>query len=167
MDYFAQFPIVEYNGLDLVDITRRVVFFTSFASSDFISSDYHIQDGETPQSIAQDFYGDPKLDWTILSCNNMLNPFYDWPMNVEQMNAWLSDTFINPDGVYLYVLPDGRQFFVDQASYLQSIGLLSTAAIYTIRDYQEAINDAKRKIRVIQPSQMSSVLNKYKNFLTQ
>lgn len=170
MKHFASFPTVEYTvagqTTDLVDITRRVQFLFPIAQNDFLASDYQIKDGETPQSLAYDFYGDATLDWIILNSNNMVNPFYDWPLGVNELNNWLTDQFGNPDVVYLYTLPDGRQFFQTQQNNLQSSGLLTLATPYTYRDYYGAINEAKRTIRVIQPNQISTILNQFNSLIS-
>ena len=46
---------------------------------------YAIVDGERPDTLADDAYGDPFFDWVILLTNNMVNAQYDWPMTNREI----------------------------------------------------------------------------------
>ena len=38
-----------------------------------------IEDGDTPDSIALEYYGDPFLDWVVLLTNNIVDKNEQWP----------------------------------------------------------------------------------------
>ena len=41
---------------------------------------YMINGDERPEQIAEKYYGDPELDWTILLANNITNINNEWPL---------------------------------------------------------------------------------------
>jgi hypothetical protein len=48
---------------------------------------YHpftILDGETPQKIAYDYYGSTEYTWVIFLVNNIIDPYYEWPLNTTE-----------------------------------------------------------------------------------
>jgi hypothetical protein len=97
--FFRPYPTISYRipgtkkSIPVTDITRR------FAVSDFIRNakvtfdEYHIQDGERPDIVANDYYDDPTLDWLILLTNEIQDPYYEWPLSYEQFNAYLKQKY--------------------------------------------------------------------------
>ncbi len=68
------------------DIFSNVVYFNKYA----------IKDGERPDTLAKDFYGNQFYDWVILITNNMVNAQYDWPMNNYELYKILEQEFDDP-----------------------------------------------------------------------
>lgn len=159
--YFRHFRTIEYAGFDVKDITQRVAFFEEISKNDFRSSDYIVKDGETPESLAQDFYDNPELFWVILAMNGMINPFTDWVLDTNQFESYLRRKYDNPDAVKEWVLPDGRRFPADPTLGLNLTGLQSQGIPITFRHYEELMNEAKRRIRVVRPEMMSKVLEQF------
>ena len=64
----------------MTDITKRVrikdYIKRSYVNFDF----YDVKSGETPEYIANEFYGDSELHWIVMYANYMTNPLYDWPL---------------------------------------------------------------------------------------
>ena len=42
---------------------------------------YTVTDSDRPDLIAEKIYGDADYDWIILLANNIINPYFDWPMS--------------------------------------------------------------------------------------
>jgi hypothetical protein len=183
MSYFQYFPTTLYtaqngNVYDIVDITKRIAFFERYRQNDQYTSDYLVQEGESPQSLAQDFYNDPELDWVLLSLNKVIDPFYDWVMSSNVFEEYLDNkypigsTYIGgPDTNYLWVLPDGRFFPYNQngpdtqvgnSVDLDATGLSNFAFRITYRQYENDKNEARRMIRVVQPTLVSSIVTEFK-----
>ena len=82
--YFSNIPNIRYRN-NLSDSNSRANFITvknlflrakiqERVNSDitFLQS-YTIDEGARPDTVAEDIYGDPKLDWVILTVANIIN----------------------------------------------------------------------------------------------
>jgi hypothetical protein len=43
--------------------------------------EYAIQEGDTPEIIAEKYYEDPYRYWVVLLSNEILDPLWDWPLD--------------------------------------------------------------------------------------
>ena len=84
--YFAQFPLIFYdikgNGKFkfATNLLRRVGMRTKVVQNLSLYDTYDVMEGETPESIADDVYGDAELHWIICLANDIIDRFHDWPM---------------------------------------------------------------------------------------
>jgi len=100
MKYFENFPRLIYtfdknveNQQVVVDILSRSTFLREIRDNTNIAYDYLIQDSDTPEVIAHKIYGDSYRSWIILLYNQILNPFYDWPMNGEVLDSFVINKY--------------------------------------------------------------------------
>lgn len=100
MKYFENFPKLVYtfdknteNKQLVVDILARSNFLREVANNTNIAYEYQIQDSDTPEIIAHKIYGDPYRNWIILLFNQILNPFYDWPMKNEVLDSFIINKY--------------------------------------------------------------------------
>jgi hypothetical protein len=54
---------------------------------------YFITEDERPEQIAEKIYGDPELDWVILTTNNIINLENEWPLNLDNFNKYMLDKY--------------------------------------------------------------------------
>ena len=87
--YFSQFPKIFYdfpqdlsstNLQILTDITTNVRVRKEVLENITIYDEYDIQEGETPEIIAERVYGDPELHWVIMLANQRYDYLEDFPM---------------------------------------------------------------------------------------
>lgn len=116
MSYFSNFPITsivrDANELTVVqarNILVRAKFSNYIKNNDSLFDDYLISDGEKPETLAYQVYGRSDLHWIILLFNEMINPYYDWPLSQRELDSqlnykypgiavYVSDTFVYSDG---------------------------------------------------------------------
>jgi len=55
--YFQNFPVIEYQGKKVRDITRRNGFLKSVQTNPYLFLPYTIKDNERPEDVAQFYYG--------------------------------------------------------------------------------------------------------------
>jgi hypothetical protein len=79
---------ITYDGIVVTDIFKRFKFLESFKDDLRFYQEYYIQDNETPEQVAWKFYQDTSWWWLILLFNNILDPFFDWPLSYLQLEAW-------------------------------------------------------------------------------
>jgi len=58
---------------------------------------YFITENERPEQIAEKIYGDPELDWVILTTNNIINLQDQWPLNLDNFNKYMLDKYGSED----------------------------------------------------------------------
>lgn len=100
MKYFESFPKLIYslddNNLNrqaVTDIFARSNFLREIANNVDIAYDYIVKDSDTPEIIAHKIYGDPYRSWIILLFNQIVNPYYDWPMKNEVLDSYITNKY--------------------------------------------------------------------------
>lgn len=166
--YFDNLPNTLYSFDDTQIITLKHIFrrfdFIDSVKSNIKSFDtYKIGEGETPDMIAYKFYKDPQLYWIILVFNDIIDPFGQWPMNHQDLVRYATDKY-GAANVYTnahWVNAKGQS--VDPNYYL---GVLGTDGVYvqdmiplTNFDYEEMINDSKRKIYIPKEQYINRVIS--------
>lgn len=100
--YFNFFPTTIYNisqnstDVDVVtNLTSRFGFEQSFKDNTSIFYEYDIQDGDTPEIIADKMYNDPEKHWVILNFNDIVDPQYDWPLEQRTLIKFIDEKYKN------------------------------------------------------------------------
>lgn len=91
--YFTNFPLTEYKGKQIRNITNRSKIRDDILSNPFIFLPYTVSDGEKPETVAQLYYGSVDDTWLVLLANNMTDPYYDWPMTDEEFDQYFIDKY--------------------------------------------------------------------------
>ena len=58
---------------------------------------YIVTQDERPDQIAEKLYGDPELDWIILTSNNIINLQDQWPLNLDSFNKYMLEKYGSQD----------------------------------------------------------------------
>lgn len=97
--FFDQFPRVLYdinksnnrpsNHQLPVNIMVRVRVLVEKLDQVFHYYGHTIREDETPEILAENFYGDPEAHWLILLTNNITDPQYDWPLNSRSFDNYI------------------------------------------------------------------------------
>ena len=81
--YFKNFPNIEYRfntrGIEMVDIFRSVKFTKATLDSVELFETFSLNDGDTPEKIADQVYKDVRLYWLILLANDIIDINTEWP----------------------------------------------------------------------------------------
>ena len=101
--YFDKFPTTPYNinydsnntnSYDMpVNIMVRVGVLINTLERVFHYYDYVIKEGETPEILADKFYGDSEAHWLILLTNNIVDPQYGWVLHYDAFNKYIVDKY--------------------------------------------------------------------------
>lgn len=98
MKYFQQFPTIKVpdnngNLVNVVNIMERTEIVPNLLNNALLFYAYDIKDGDTPDIIAQKYYGDGYRYWMTLFGSQVLDPIGDWPMTPNLFNNYLVDKY--------------------------------------------------------------------------
>ena len=172
MSYFNRFPMMVYDMKNngnyklLPDILRRVKQRNVSASGQFIFDTYDVVNGESPETVAYKWFGDAQLHWVILMTNNVLDRYYDWPMNSVQLQEFLEDKYDNPDGIHHYEITksSGRTTGQGPNDYSHLVEVTSdtdNASSVSNREYEERLQDKYRSIKLLNQRFLSDFLEEF------
>jgi hypothetical protein len=96
--YFNFFPQTYYtsdsSNVDVVkNITARFNFEQNFKNNTAVSYEYNVQDSDTPEIIADKFYGDSERHWIVLMFNDITDPQFDWPMDYRTLISFIDNKY--------------------------------------------------------------------------
>jgi hypothetical protein len=176
MSYFSKFPSMVYDMKNdgnfklLPDILRRVKQRNAIKSGQFIFDNYDVKDGEKPEDVAYKWFGDAELHWVILMTNNVIDRYYDWPMNQVQFQAFIEDKYSNPDGIRHYEITKDSGRTTGQGpndySYLVEVNSDTVnATSISNREYEEREQDKKRSIRLLNQTYLNDFIAEFDNLI--
>lgn len=112
--YFQKFPQTVYtldnrSSVQIVtNITLRMKISDEIANN-FSGYDlYDIIDGETPESLAFQFYGDANLHWIILHANEILDPRFDWVLSTNDLYQYALNKYDRVNGIHHFEDSNGN-----------------------------------------------------------
>lgn len=102
MSYFDKLPKIKYDvNHSLVnqkyETVTNIFFRLRFIQEVINNIDSYfvaeIEDGETPEIIAEKVYGDAGAAWMITVANNIIDPQWEWPLTYDQFNKYVSGKY--------------------------------------------------------------------------
>ena len=151
------------------DIFQNVSFFTK----------YKITGDKRPDNVAFDFYEDSNLDWLVLTCNNIINVYSEWPLQQIDFDRFLLEKYGTYDNIFSGVhhyettevkdsnrvvmmksgLKTGETFAFNYTDTRSDtlVELANISVPVTNYEYEIEIEDAKRNIFLLKPQYLSVV----------
>jgi len=96
--YFQDFPIITYQGRRVRDISRRASFIRAVSNNPYVYYSYTVKDGERAEDIALEYYGSVDYVWLVYMANNIIDPYYEWPMDAQTFNDYLVSKYTEQSG---------------------------------------------------------------------
>tara|TARA_A100001388_G_scaffold27822_1_gene17953 strand:- start:93 stop:791 length:699 start_codon:yes stop_codon:yes gene_type:complete len=104
MAYFQELPNIAHTSLLPVrnKIEDRIIVKNLFKRSKLRTdvdqaitafNYYYVEDQQRPDILAQELYGDSELDWVILISNNITNVRNQWPLNHNDLQAYMLEKY--------------------------------------------------------------------------
>ena len=104
MGYFNELPNLQIlnrtknkisndETLEIKNLFKRAKLREDIGSVSSAFEYYMITEDERPDQVAQKVYGDPELDWVILTSNNITNIQDEWPLNLDSFNKYMLDKY--------------------------------------------------------------------------
>ena len=171
MSYFDMFPKVFYDSKGngnysvMTNLLRRVKLVDE-AKLNIVDFDYYdVKDGETPEMIAHTYYGDVNLHWTILTVNNVVDYYEDWPMSVQRFEEFVKEKYENPQAIHHYEITQTS----GDTTVTIDVGMNTTeypsATAISNYQYEDSLQEKKRQIRLIQPRYVNEFVKEFESKL--
>jgi len=98
--YFNYYPKTFYtsnnevNGVEAVtNIIARFAFDSQLKENSSAFYPYQIQDSDTPEIIADKYYGNVEYHWVVLLFNNIIDPQFDWPLKSDTLIDYIDKKY--------------------------------------------------------------------------
>lgn len=160
---FRNFPQIGYvvDGRILVatDIFRRVKL-NQLAVNELLLVDYTIEAGQKPEDVADVLYDDPKLFWTILLVNDIVDPYNEWYYSPEDLRALVDQKYGvgNSGNTHHWITLDNPLVCVEYDSAKLAAGEIKEVSHLEHEEYE---NDARQNISVINPKFIQDFLTEF------
>jgi hypothetical protein len=156
-------PKVQHSGVTLSNLLNKVGVIQQHLDKYTVYYPYSVKDGERPDTIAHDYYGNSEYAWLVMVVNQIIDPYLQWPLDDRTLMKyirqkygmlWETKTLIayyhytgigsdDPDIGYINHKLTEQSYLalpVEQQS--------GWTPVYVYEDEIE-INDAKRQIKLI------------------
>ena len=98
--YFNYFPKTFYtsnndvNGVEAItNIIARFAFDSQLKENTSAFYPYQVQDSDTPEIIADKYYGNVEYHWVVLLFNNIIDPQFDWPLKSDTLIDYIDKKY--------------------------------------------------------------------------
>jgi len=102
-NYFSQLPDFEYvsrlpdsrisDYIPVKNLFMRGKLREDIFQDASVFTKYKIKGDDRPDNVAYEVYGDANLDWLVLTCNNILNVYNEWPMTQINFENYLLEKY--------------------------------------------------------------------------
>ena len=198
-NYFNRLPNLEYPSLlktrrtnrDTIrvkNLFRRVKIREDLFSNLTEFDKYEIHGDDRPDTVAEEIYGNPNLDWVILMSNNIIDLKNEWPMTQYDLNTYLNEKYTQQqlvdihhyetlqfkDGKGRLIVPDGQVVdenwsleYFDGTHLRNTDGILAGRPVRSVSffEYEIKKNDEKRNINILKREVLSMFMKDFNRIM--
>lgn len=192
MGYFRELPNLRYpsflpektSSLDYTlvkNLFRRVKVRNDLYKNFVIFQKYEIPEGTRPDTVAEDLYGTPNLDWVVLTTAGIINVRNEWPLSNRDLYNYVEKKYGNSlnstrffettevkDSNGRLTLPKGK--IVDSNFTIPNptnpSATLNPVVGISNFIYETRINDEKRNINVLRQEYITEFLDDMREIMT-
>lgn len=190
-DYFKYFPNIEYpvkllksgktESITIKDYFHLLLPRDDIFKEETLYEQYFVKNGQRPDQISYNLYGDEQYYWVILQINEITDYYSQWPLSQYELDEYILKKYGSDsaaDEVRHYetqkvvdregdqLLPSGLKVSKDyKFTYKEDSGVLKIvdSVPVTNRKYEYTLNEEKSEIFVLQ----SKFVGQYKREIKQ
>jgi len=181
--FFKAMPKISYKTGDKTILTKdifRRVGLDRKKNNKLAVNSYYIKDGETPDMLANNFYGSSKYEdmlannfygsskyhWILLIVNDIVSVNEEWPKNQELLFTYTESKYGvgNASLDHHYRLTSDISIIVDHDAAAITAGTIEAVSNL---DYELQLNEEKRQIFVLKPEFLAEFIVSYKSLMAQ
>ena len=192
--FFQRLPNVKYSmSVDSAGYTDDVTikdFYRLMRLTDeafresTLYNEYIIKEGERPDQIAYEVYGDSQYYWAILLINNIIDYAAEWPLSNEHLETFMVQKYGSLEAAQKTHHWETEEVVDDSGSVILEAGLevneefvfyyypdptanaqlSSRPTAVTCATYERRLNDAKEKIVLLREEYIFDFAREYQNW---
>tara|TARA_Y100000816_G_scaffold111933_2_gene78312 strand:+ start:82 stop:744 length:663 start_codon:yes stop_codon:yes gene_type:complete len=180
-NYFSQIPNFEYisrlpdakisDYIQVKNIFKKGKLREDIFQDLSVFTKYKIIGEDRPDNVAFKFYGDANLDWLVLTSNNIINVYEEWPMTQFNFENYLLEKYVTYEKINevhhhettevkntlgAIIVPAGLQvdsdfsisFFDDEIGTMTTVTPVISVTNY---EYEDNLQTDRRNIFLIKP----------------
>ena len=162
------------------NIWRRAQVLTEFKSQVTIFTEITVGDGERPEDIATQYYGNPFYNWTILIANDITDYYKQWPRSITQLQEYINNKYDNSMATKHHVTTEVRNANNDiivpagkivasnfAISYYDGTNIVTSNPVVSVTNsaYEFDLNAEKQRIQIIKPNMIEDFVDAYYKIL--
>lgn len=166
------------------NIFRNVALVNNIQKEFLLFTPVIISEGDRPETIAYQYYGDPAYDWVILLCNNITNVYDQWPMSSGELYNYCQRMYPDLDEINqihhyesvevkigdIVVLEGGLRVNEDFTYRHPKTGVMLTGesirTAVTVYENLVAENEAKKEIYLIKKAYLSQFIDEFDKLIS-
>lgn len=168
--YFSYFPQIYYDAVGdgnfkiVTNILRRVKVKQGLKEVGAFFDEYDVDSEMTPEIVSEQVYGNQKYYWIILLFNEVKDRYYDWPLTASQFETYVNDKYDDINGIHHYEITQesGPTTSIDDSHKIQVNSTVSGATAVTNYEYEERLQNKKRRIRLLKPEFLELFVEEFK-----
>tara|TARA_Y100000817_G_C16730992_1_gene487988 strand:- start:112 stop:774 length:663 start_codon:yes stop_codon:yes gene_type:complete len=180
-NYFSQIPNFEYisrlpdakisDYIQVKNIFKKGKLREDIFQDLSVFTKYKIIGEDRPDNVAFKFYGDANLDWLVLTSNNIINVYEEWPMTQFNFENYLLEKYVTYEKINevhhhettevkntlgAIIVPAGLQvdsdfsisFFDDEIGTMTTVTPVISVTNY---EYEDNLQTDRRNIFLVKP----------------
>ena len=146
MEYFTNFPRINYANTVALDISRRVNILRSVQSNPYAFQPYDQKGGERPDRIADLYYGDGSREWLVYLSNQTIDPYMEVYQTDEDFEQFIITKYGSSDRAKRLTKHYSFAWWVTDVP--TSVATFSTIA-ENLKKFYEPIFDSGESTRIL------------------
>ena len=198
-NYFNRLPNLEYPSLlktrrgsgDTIrvkNLFRRAKIREDLFANIHEFDKYNIVGDDRPDTVSEEIYGTPDLDWVILMSNNIIDIKNEWPMTQYDLNTYLNEKYTQEQlsDIHHYetttfrdekgrlIVPAGQVVdedwsleYFDGKHLRNTDGILAGRPVRSVSffEYEIKKNDEKRNINILKGEVLTMFMKDFKRIM--
>jgi hypothetical protein len=197
--FFEKFPLLLYTVDDgktlqaVPDILRRAVLSDELKNNSSYFDQYDIKDGETPEIVADYWYGNSNLHWLILIANDIVDPRFDWPMSYNNLIEYCKGKYGDNNVYAIHHYVNAQDYIVNGFRSMSSSSTFSaptslvmasttgfatvslvlasfpTGSLFPVSNFmhENSLNEKRRRINILKPAIVAAIETTFTSLIQQ
>ena len=178
MYFDKNFPVIPYDSVgqgtfkDVTNLLRRVALNAKVKTNTLLYDTYDVKEGETPESVAFNLYGNAEFHWVVMLVNDITDRYHQWPMRYSQFLQYVNDKYDDVNAVHHYEITQTSgdtttkiEVYSNSALFSGDTAFYGTATAVTNLEYEESLQDQRRKIKLLDPQFLSQFVKEFEGLM--
>lgn len=154
----------------VTNLLRRVKVRSKVRDNISLFDKYDLDIGDTPESVSYKVYGTVDYYWVVLLMNDVKDRYYDWPLNLQDFEAYVKEKYDNPSAVHHYEIdqssgttdPNGPGDFDYKIEVNSDTSGAQAVSNY---EYEQRLQDQKRQIRILNQNYLPTFIKEFERLI--